>query len=297
MIKRTIVIKDRSHLSVRNDQLLVSNRDSGEQNSVPIEDIGYLELQSMQCTITVAALSHLARDCVAVTICNEKYLPVALSLPIEGNTLHAERLRAQLHCSLPVQKRVWKHLVQQKIKNQEVVARALGYEAINLSRYADSVLTADRTNREGAAAKVYWQAVLGPYGTGRDPEGLFPNNVLNYGYAVLRSTVARCLVRAGLHPALGIFHSNRYNPYALADDVMEPYRPFVDFHILRYTATNPGFDLLPEHKRYLLGMLTMDVHHRGMRRPLSNSIEVLCAQLVQALSGTIAALDLPVFRE
>lgn len=296
MLKRTVVIQQRMYVSTRDEQLVLENRQTGEIASIPIEDIGYLELESTQCTISTAALSRLARECVAVTVCNEQFIPTALCLPLEGNTLHAERLRVQMHCSLPSQKRIWQAVVRQKIQNQGAVLRAFGHSSTTLDRYAEQVYTADRTNREAAAAKVYWQTMLKPYGVGRDPEGEYPNNILNYGYAVLRSTVARSLVRAGLHPSLGIHHSNRYNAYALADDMMEPYRPFVDAHVLRYCAAQPElFMLKPEHKRHILGLLVLDVYHRGIRRPLSNSAEVLCAQLVQALAGDVGALDLPQF--
>lgn len=296
MLKRSVVVSNRAYIFTKDEQLVIENRTSGEIHSVAIEDIGYLELQSTQATISVAALSRLAANCVAVGVCNESYHPVALHLPLSGNTLHTERIVMQTQCPLPTKKRIWQHLVQSKIKNQELVGKGLGYASLNLSRYSAQVLTADRTNREAAAAKVYWSTVLKPLGVSRDAEGPYPNNALNYGYAVVRAAVARGLVAAGLHPALGIHHSNRYNAYALADDVMEPYRPFVDYHVLEFCArTEPTEELTPDVKKHILGILVADVHHRTMRRPLANSVETLCAQLVQALQGNTEALDLPKF--
>ena len=296
MLKRTIIVQERSYLSVTNQQLLIENRSSGEVNSIPIEDIGYLEIQSTQVSLTAAVLARLAANCVSVSFCDETFTPIALSLPFEGNTLHTERIALQTQIPLPNKKRIWQCIVRSKIVNQELAGRGLGHDVLNLSRYAADVLTNDRTNREAAAAKVYWSTVLKPFGVGRDVEGGFPNNALNYGYAIVRSAVARGLVRAGLHPALGIHHSNKYNAFALADDMMEPYRPFVDYHVLQYCKLEEPFaNLLPMHKKHILGVLVMDVHHNGMRRPLLNSVEQLCAQLVSALGGNIEALDLPKF--
>ncbi len=298
MIKRTIVVQGRNYVSTENEQLRLENRNTGELQTLPIEDIGYLEFENTQCTLTTSAMARLAHYGVTVTFCDERFTPVAQCLPIEGNALQAQRLKIQVNASAPAQKRIWQILVQKKIRNQERVLKALGYSDVSLEGYAQRVLSGDKTNREGAAARRYWQHVLGNFGVKRDPEGDYPNNVLNYGYAVLRAVVSRAIVRAGLHPSFGIHHSNQFNAFALSDDVMEPYRPFVDFHVLSGCCLqNPEEILKPQHKREILAVLTADVVHSIGTRPLFNSVETLCAQLVQALDGNLKALDLPSFPE
>ncbi|GMV53559.1 MAG: type II CRISPR-associated endonuclease Cas1 [Chlorobi bacterium] len=297
MIKRSVVIQNRCYVSVLNNQLTIENRETGEMNSVPIEDVGYLEFESAQCTVTTAALSRLAAGGAVVVVCNQRYAPEAITLPLEGNTLHAERIQMQVSASTPVKKRLWQQLVRCKIRNQAAVLKTMGLPHATVARCATMVYTADRTNREAVAAKAYWQQLLKLYGVTRDPDGLYPNNFLNYGYAVLRSSVARGLVRAGLHPALGIHHSNRSNAFALADDVMEPYRPFADLHILQFCATlvEPT-ELQPPHKKEILQLLVRDVQHSIGRRPLLNSVEVVCAQVAQTLGGSSTEPDLPILR-
>ncbi len=297
MIKRSLLVESRSYLSYKDGSLHLDNRISGEKFRIPIEDIGYLELGTSQITITSAALAKLADQVVTVMYCDDTYQPVGLCLPLVGNTLHAERLRIQIDCSVPNRKRIWQSIVRCKLQNQEQVGRSLGYTDLNLKRYINSVYSGDRTNREAAGAKLYWKAVLTPFGVGRDPRTGYPNNILNYGYSVLRALTARCLVRCGLHPAIGIHHSNKYNHFALADDVMEMYRPFVDYHILMLVQDEVQTDQLTSaQKMKVLEVMVADVHHEKGRRPLSNSVELICAQLVQALGGDVGALDLPQFR-
>jgi CRISPR-associated protein Cas1 len=293
MIKRSLIIASRSTLSTRNEQLLLRLLDSDEEYSIPIEDIGYIEISTTQCTISTAAITRLSEHQVSILMCGQSQLPVALTIPYAGNTLHNERLRLQIEASKPTLKRIWQSLIKAKIRNQaDVLARA-GHRDATLRRYEREVLTDDSSNREGAAAQHYWKLMLKPFDVTRDPDGPFPNNFLNYGYAVVRSSVARGLVAAGLHPAIGVRHKNRYNAFALADDVIEPFRPFVDQHLLPYCLGQDEWSLTPEHKKFIVSVLTVDAHHSDLRRPLMNSIELTCARVVQALRGDIKALDLP----
>ncbi len=212
---------------------------------------------------------------------------------MEGNSLHALRLRQQIESSLPTRKRSWQEIIKCKNRNQADVLLELGADDRVIRRRIQKVLTNDSTNQEGVSAAAYWKAVLSLFKTRSDPDGPFPSNALNYGYAVVRACVARSLVASGLHPALGIKHSNRGNAFVLADDIMEPYRPFVGIHLIqKLLEWEQGDDLSPEMKREILNVLVVDSFWPEGRRPLLNSIQLSAASMAQVFAGD---RDLPAF--
>ena len=234
MIKRTLFFGNPAYLSLRNEQLVVKLTDAQTQEeitkTVPIEDVGVVVLEDRQITITNGALDALLKNNCAVVTCNEKHMPTGLLLPLEGHTLQSERFAQQIEASLPLRKQLWQQTVQAKIRNQGVLLKRL-YSAENrcMMAWANDVKSGDSENLEGRAAAYYWKYMFpNDEVFKRDREGDAPNNLLNYGYAILRAVVARALVASGLLPTLGIHHHNRYNAYCLADDIMEPYRPYVD---------------------------------------------------------------------
>ncbi|NQW28989.1 MAG: type II CRISPR-associated endonuclease Cas1 [Ignavibacteria bacterium] len=294
MLKRTIIIQSNIFISTRNEQLVLKNREQDVESSIPIEDIGLLEIDSLQVTITAAAISKLAESGATVLFTDSTHHPVGMITPIVGNTLHAERIRLQVAASRPTEKRSWQHTVKCKIMNQATLLEELGLPFASVRSKAAKVLSNDSTNREAVAASVYWKELLRPFGCGRDPEGPYPNNYLNYGYAILRACVARALVSSGLHPALGIKHSNKYNAFALADDIMEPYRPFVDRVVFNIASANePSLTITPDVKKQLLSVLTHDTFWDDMRRPLMNSVALSAASLVHTLAGTKQVPEFP----
>lgn len=293
MIKRSIAISSRSYISTQDEQLVVKLYDEEEPQRVPIEDVGFLELDSLTSTISVAALAKAASYGVVTSICDPSHHPVALVVPLVGNSIHAERFRSQVLAPEPTRKRAWATIVRCKIQNQADALKLMGHPHEHVARRAKLVRTGDGTSQESAAAAAYWKHALGHFRTGRDPDGTFPNNVLNYGYAVIRAAVARGLVEAGLHPALGVQHSNRYNAFALADDVMEPFRPWVDVHVLPYAETMDEPELRPTDKRHILGVLTLDAHTEGGRLPLMNAIQRSCVSMVRTFDGTIQRPSFP----
>lgn len=286
MIKRTVAISSRSYLSTKNEQLVV-RREMGESEvTVPIEDIGLLEVDSMQVTATTALLVKLLENGSTTIFCDGSHHPVGLLLPLAGNSLHALRLRQQVDSSLPTRKRAWQEIIRRKLQNQADVLLELGADDRQVRRRVRRVLTNDSTNQEGVGAAAYWKVLLTPFATNRDSDGAFPNNVLNYGYAVIRACVARGLVASGLHPALGIKHSNRGNPFALADDLMEPYRPFLDRLVIpKALEWDPEEGLTPAIKRQILEVLLVDSHWPEGRRPLLNSIQLSAASMAQVFAG------------
>lgn len=293
MLKRTISIASRSYLSTKDEQMVVSRESDQSSITVPIEDIGLLEIDSLQVTASIALLVKLLENGSTTVFCDGTHHPVGLLLPLEGNSLYALRLRQQVESSLPTRKRSWQEIIKCKIRNQADVLLELGADDRVIRRRIQKVLTNDSTNQEGVSAAAYWKLLLAPFQTRRDPDGPFPNNALNYGYAVLRACVARSLVASGLHPALGIKHSNRGNAFALADDLMEPYRPFVDMHLIpKLLKWEQSEDLTPQMKREILEVLVVDSYWPEGRRPLLNSVQLSAASMAQVFAGD---RELPAF--
>ena len=227
MLKRTIYIGNPVYLKLKDNQLQIIDPDTKEvKGSAPIEDLGFVVLDHPQITLSHPVILLLQQQNVAIISCDESHLPLGLMLPISGHVEHSERLKHQINCSEPLRKQLWKQTVEAKIFQQKEVLRKLNIEHESLLRYMNEVKSGDSTNMEGIAAQYYWKQLFDDFT--RERKGDAPNNFLNFGYAVLRSMVARALVCSGLHPTIGIFHRNKYNAYCLADDIMEPFRPIVD---------------------------------------------------------------------
>lgn len=288
MIKRTLYFGNSAYLSLRNNQLVVKKQGEDEK-TIPIEDVGFIILDSPQITITNALLEGLIENNCAIINCGKTHLPIGLLLPLSGNILQSEKFQAQIEASVPLKKQLWQQTVQQKILNQaDVLRQCHGVEAKYLTTLANEVRSGDVDNREGVAAAYYWKEMFPNIeGFTRDRYGVPPNNMLNYGYAILRGTVARALVASGLLPTLGIHHHNRYNAYCLADDVMEPYRPIVDklVCVLTENGNSCPNDLTMEVKTELLKIPVMDVLIDGKRSPLMNAVSMTTASLSKCFEG------------
>ena len=300
MIKRTLFFGNPAYLSTRNEQLVVKLTDPQTQEevvrTVPIEDIGVVVLEDRQITITNGAMDALLKNNCAVVTCDEKHMPAGLLLPLEGHTVQSERFRMQIDASVPLKKQLWQQTVQAKIRNQaSVLKRLSGAEVGCMVAWANDVKSGDSDNLEGRAAAYYWKSVFPAMERFvRDREGDAPNNLLNYGYAIVRAVVARALVASGLLPTLGIHHHNRYNAYCLADDVMEPYRPYVDELVIHILGT--GVDcskLTTELKRQMLGLPVKEVLINGQRSPLMVAVTQTTASLAKCFSGELRKVVYP----
>lgn len=288
MIKRTLYFGNPAYLSMRNSQLVINIPDANGMddkvgNTVPVEDIGVVVLDNKQITITQGALEALLENNSAVITCDSSRMPVGLMLPLCGNTTQNERFRYQLDCSLPLQKQLWQQTVQAKIENQALVLRECReVEVRNMLKWVDEVRSGDADNLEARAAVYYWANLFTKFK--RDREGEPPNNLLNYGYAILRAVVARGLVSSGLLPTLGIHHHNRYNAYCLADDIMEPYRPYVDMLVVQM-YDNGITELDKAAKTKLLSIPVLDVAINGQRSPLMIAVGLTTSSLYKCFSG------------
>ena len=293
-LKRIIYVGSKSYLSLKQEQLLIENRENGDVNSIPIEDIASLELDNHSIVISVQAIRKLSENNVVVMFCDDKHIPLSLALPIAGNFQLTKRFHAQLSVSKPRQKNLWQQIIRAKIKNQAAILKLYGKDHIALLKLAENVKSGDSTNREAAASKYYWKTLFDEIGFRRDPEGDYPNNMLNYGYIVLRSLVARALVSTGLNPSLGIFHKNQFNPFCLADDMMEPFRPVVDKIVFeKYSKLTDDLILSKEHKRAILEFSIQDMKIEAETHPLMIAVQILCNDLNKVYAGVSQTLNLP----
>lgn len=292
MLKRTIFFSNPARLFLRNEQMVVRPKTGGEV-TIPIEDIGYAVLEHQQVSISLPLLNALTQKNVSVVVCDDRHMPVSMLLNLDGNSIQNELFSYQINASLPLKKNLWKQTVEAKIKNQAFLLKQLGTkykDLINLSGY---VTSGDSSNREGAAARLYWPRLFGRRFV-RNRNGLPPNMLLNYGYIVLRAAVARALSGSGLLPTFGIFHRNRYNNFCLADDIMEPYRPFVDRIVYKLWLMDPKVSVLEkEHKAHLLGVLTEDVDFGKLTRPLMVGLSQTTASLAKCFAGESKKLAYP----
>lgn len=300
MIKKTLFFGNPAYLSVKNSQLVVKRTDPETQQevvrTVPIEDIGVVVLEDRQITITNVALDALLQNNCAVITCDEKHMPAGMLLPLEGNTIQSERFANQIDASLPLKKQLWQQTVQAKIRNQaSVLKRLSGVEVGCMLAWANDVKSGDSENLEGRAAAYYWKNIFPSLpGFTRDREGEMPNNLLNYGYAIVRAVIARALVASGLLPTLGIHHHNRYNAYCLADDIMEPYRPYVDESVINIMRSDIDYgELTPELKKQLLGLPVTEVMIGGQRSPLMVAASQTTASLCKCYSGELRKMAYP----
>jgi len=287
MIKRTLYFGNPAYLKTSNEQLVIEMHDTGETKSAPIEDIGLLILDHQQITITQGLMAKLLANNVALVTCDNTHHPVGLFLNLEGNTLQSQKFKAQIDASVPLKKQLWQQTITAKIENQANLLQQQREDAKFLFELARNVKSGDSENMEAQAAVYYWKTVFPKFlAFKRDREGPPPNNLLNYGYAILRATVARALIGSGLLPTLGIFHRNQYNAYCLADDIMEPYRPFVDKIVCDIIRMNGKFlELGPSMKKQLLGVPAMDVVLDGQKSPLLNAVQRTTASLVKCFEG------------
>jgi CRISP-associated protein Cas1 len=287
MIKRTLFFGNPAYLSTKNEQLHISFPEvDKEDRTVPVEDLGMIVLENQQITITNGLLAKLTERKVAIVSCNSQHLPEGLLLPMQGHSEQTERVRYQLEASQPLKKNLWQQTVSAKIKNQYALLQEKGKESKRLEYLYKNVNSGDAGNHEAQAAAIYWQELFEIPDFNRTQAGIPPNNLLNYGYAILRAVIARALVSSGMLPGVGIWHRNKYNAYCLADDVMEPYRPYVDLVVCHIVETQDDYsELTKELKKELLSIPALDVKIDGQKSPLMVAASRTTSSLFECFAG------------
>lgn len=303
MLKRSLYFSNPYHLSARQEQLLISSKeDSNSQQSIPIEDIGFIVLDHYGISVSQFLLHKLAAANVALISCNEKHMPVVMVFPLDTHQVQSERFRAQVDASVPLKKQLWQQTIRSKIANQAAVLERIdGKEFptgvnepwVALYKMSADVKSDDNTSREAKAARFYWKKLFGE-DFSRERFGDPPNPSLNYGYAIVRAAIARALCGSGLLPTLGIHHHNKYNAYCLADDIMEPYRPFVDLLVWQMRASHPDYHYMQKERRAeFLELLASDVVINGRKRPMMVAMSETTASLAECFLGTRKSIKYP----
>lgn len=294
-MKRTLLFQNPAYLKVKLNQLKIINPNSQEElGSIPCEDIGYVVLEHPQITISLKAIQKLQEHKAAIITCDEFRMPQGLMLPFEGHTQMQAHLKLQIQCSEVLRKQLWKQTVEQKIKNQQDVLALLSKPYGQMDDYWKNIQAGDKTNKEGQAANFYWKHLWADFT--RERFGEMPNPLLNYGYAVLRSAVAKALVGSGLNPSIGIHHKNKYNAFCLADDIMEPYRPYVDYLVYNIVYEYGEIkELTSDIKSKILGLYTVDIYIEGKPKPLIEALKGTTSSLVHCLKQTKRKIRYPEF--
>lgn len=298
MIKRTVYIGNPARLYHEHKQLMIEQGEEKRTAHIPIEDIGILILDNPQISLTHRVVQALQENEAVIISCDEKHLPLGLMIPYAGHHVQAERMRVQWEASLPLRKQLWKQTIEAKIQNQAFLLQRFGKEAKPLQVLAGGVRSGDPDNKEGRAARIYWDTLFDK-GFTRKRFGEPPNAQLNYTYAIVRAIIARALVGSGLNTSLGLHHHNRYNMFCLADDIMEPYRPFADQVVYEMVdeIQDESEDLSPEIKRRLLSVAAMDVRMEGERSPLMVAASRTTNSLFECLEGSRRKILYPMFDE
>ena len=322
MIKRTLYFGNPTYLNFKDNQLIIEKRrfdiftefnitDSDyinsndkylkrktQNESIPVEDIGIVILDHYGVSTSQYLISKLLENNVAVIFCNDKHHPTGLLLNLDGNSVQSEKFKAQINSSLPLRKNLWQQTVSSKISNQSKLLKSIGIEVTNMESWAVKVNSGDTKNLEARASVYYWKNLFPEeMNFYRDRYGEPPNNLLNYGYAILRAVVARGLVASGLLPTLGIHHRNKYNAYCLADDIMEPYRPFVDKIVCSLVNKNMDlYELTIEIKKELLQLPASEIIINNERSPLMVGLQKTTASLAKCFEGKIKRISYPEFR-
>jgi CRISPR-associated protein Cas1 len=301
VIKKIVEIsRERTSLSVKYGQLLIK-QDGQEANSIPCEDIGVLLVDNQATNYTHCVFTELLKYGAAVVLCDSNHLPAGMLLPIEANTVQTERYAKQINAKEPIKKKLWQQIVRAKIRHQAEIVRDDTQTHKTLTAMIGKVRSGDPDNIEAQASRRFWQAYKqGIYLTSssfedfrRDAEGKPPNNLLNYGYMVMRAAVARAICSAGLLPSVGLHHRNRYDTYCLADDLVEPFRGFVEAKVREIVQGGAWEELTQAIKARLLEVLYEEVEIAGFKGPLMVGLHRTAASLMRCFSGEQKEIDLP----
>lgn len=298
MLKKTIIFSKAYSLSLQHRQIVCIGKDIDFKETLPIEDIGVILIENMRTNITLPLLAFLSQNNVSVIFCNKNHFPESMLLSFTGHHLQEEIVEHQIIAKKPLKKQLWKKIIEAKIENQYLLTKKFNRENRKLFYLKSEVESGDPKNKEGIAAKYYWESLFSFLDFKRERFGMFPNNLLNYGYAILRAAVARAVTASGLLPVVGLHHHNKYNAFCLVDDLIEPYRPYVDEIVcdLIYSERYSGEALTTDIKSHLLEVLSDDVVIGKVKRPLESALSITTASLANSFKEKKMLLECPKFK-
>ena len=293
MLKKTLLIENKSSIISKNLQLVIKSET--REGTVPIEEIGFIILDHPEIYISMPAMNLLIENNSAVIICNRNHLPNGQFLNLNSHHIQQEIFKNQIEASLPLKKQLWQQTIIEKITNQGILLQKITGQKNSLDFLASKVLSGDSSNMEGVAASQYWKSFFETTDIAfkRERFGDYPNNFLNYGYAILRAATARALSGSGLLNTLGIHHKSKYNAFALADDIMEPFRPLVDEKVFEIIKQYEEQDLNTKIKADLLQILTRTVYFEDEKSPLMVALQKTASSLQQCYTGERKKIKYP----
>ncbi len=290
MIKRTLLLENKTSITTKNFQLVIKTE--AKESTIPIEDIGFIVLDHPEIYISIPTMNLLVENNASVIICGNNHLPNGMFLNLNSHHIQQEIFKNQINASLPLKKQLWQQTIVEKINNQGILLEKVTQKKNNFDFLASKVLSGDASNMEGVAANFYWKSFF-EHHFKRERFGDYPNNFLNYGYAILRAATARTLSGSGLLNTLGIHHKSKYNAFALADDIMEPFRPIVDEKVLELTQKYDTQELNTQLKAELLQILTRTVYFKNEKSPLMVALQKTSSSLQQCFTGERKKIKYP----
>jgi CRISPR-associated protein Cas1 len=290
MLKRTLLLENKASVATKNQQLVIKTE--SKESTIPIEDIGYIVIDHPEIYLSITAMNALVENNTAVIICNTNHLPNGLFLNLNSHHIQQEIFKHQINASIPLKKQLWQQTIIEKITNQGILLEKITSSKNNFDFLATKVLSGDTANMEGVAANFYWKSFF-EHKFIRERFGAYPNNFLNYGYAILRAATARALSGSGLLNTLGIHHKSKYNAFALADDIMEPFRPIVDEKVAELMEKHQEQELNTQIKAELLQILTRTVYFKDEKSPLMVALQKTARSLQHCYTGERKKINYP----
>jgi CRISPR-associated protein Cas1 len=290
MIKRTLLLENKTTVTTKNLQLIIKSE--SREASIPIEDIGFIVIDHAEIYLSIPVLNLLVENNASVIICGNNHLPNGMFLNLNSHHIQQEIFRNQINASMPLKKQLWQQTIIEKITNQGLLLEQITGIKNTFPFLASKVLSGDSTNMEGVAANLYWKSFF-EVKFKRERFGDYPNNFLNYGYAILRAATARALSGSGLLNTLGIHHKSKYNAFALADDIMEPFRPIVDEKVYEIMQNFEEQELNTAIKVELLQILTRTVYFKEEKSPLMVALQKTASSLQQCYTGDRKKIKYP----
>jgi CRISP-associated protein Cas1 len=293
MIKKSILIENKTSITSKNLQLIIKSEI--RESSIPIEDIGFLVLDHQEIYLSLPAMNLLVENNTSVIICAKNHLPNGMFLNLNSHHIQQEVFKNQIEASVPLKKQLWQQTIVEKITNQGILLEKITHNKNTFDFLASKVLSGDTTNMEGVAASQYWKTFFDTYDINfrRERFGDYPNNFLNYGYAILRAATARALSGSGLLNTLGIHHKSKYNAFALADDIMEPFRPLIDETVFGIMQNYDEQELNTKIKAELLQVLTRTVYFKDEKSPLMVALQKTASSLQHCFMGNRKKIKYP----
>lgn len=290
MIKRTLLIENKTVITTKNLQLVLKSEI--RESTIPIEDIGFLVIDNPETFLSIPAMNLLVENNTSVIICGNNHLPNGMFLNLNSHHIQQEIFKNQIDASVPLKKQLWQQTIVEKITNQGILLEQITGSKNSFPFLASKVLSGDSSNMEAAAANQYWKSFF-ETNFKRERFGDYPNNFLNYGYAILRAATARALSGSGLLNTLGIHHKSKYNAFALADDIMEPFRPIVDEKVYEIMQKYDEQELNTAIKSELLQILTRTVYFKEEKSPLMVALQKTASSLQQCYTGNRKKIKYP----